>query len=110
MMEKLGCRMDVAANREEAVAMWSDLPYDIVFMDRQMPEMDGFAATGVIRDREGDRHTPIVAITTNAMEGDRERCLAAGMDDYITKPASLEALRRAIARWAPDIPIQTEAG
>ena len=110
MMEKLGCRMDVAANREEAVAMWSDLLYDIVFMDRQMPEMDGFAATSVIRDQEGDSHTTIVSITTNAMEGDRERCLAASMDDYITKPASLEVLRRAIARWAPDIPIQTEAG
>jgi CheY-like chemotaxis protein len=101
MLEKLGCGVDVAANGKEAVAMWAELPYDAVFMDCQMPEMDGYAATGVIRDREKASHTPIVAMTANAMEGDKERCLAAGMDDYISKPVTVDALTQVLNRWVP---------
>ena len=100
MLEKLGCVVDVAANGEEAVDMWSKLPYDLVLMDCQMPELDGYAATGVIREREADGlRTPIVAMTANAMEGDRDRCLEAGMDDYIAKPIRVEICREMLERW-----------
>jgi CheY-like chemotaxis protein len=100
MLEKLGCRVDVAANGKEAVELWSGLPYDVVFMDCQMPELDGYAATKQIRALEaGSRRTPIVAMTANAMEGDRERCLAVGMDDYIAKPVSVEDCRAALDLW-----------
>ena len=97
----LGCRVDIAANGREAVAMWTELPYDIIFMDCQMPELDGYAATRTIRQREGSQRTPIVAMTANVMAGDKERCLASGMDDYIAKPISLHALTEALARWVP---------
>ncbi len=74
--------------------------YDAVIMDCQMPDMDGFAATAAIRHQEDDgSHTPIIAMTANALRGDRERCLGAGMDDYLTKPASLESLREVLLRW-----------
>ena len=99
MLEKLGCRVDVAANGEEAIEMWTRFPYEIVFMDCQMPVMDGYAATAAIRDREGDdNHIPIVAMTANAMEGDRERCLDAGMDDYISKPVAKKVLEKVLKR------------
>jgi len=99
MLEKLGCVVDVAANGEEAVDMWSKLPYDVVFMDCQMPELDGYAVNAQIREREnGDSHTPIVAMTANAMEGDRERCLDAGMDDYLAKPVRVEVCREVLER------------
>ena len=100
ILRKYGCRMDVAANGREAVDMWEKLPYDLIFMDCQMPEMDGYEATSEIRRREGGRaHTPIVAMTANVMQGDREECLAAGMDDYIAKPVSPAHLRNALLRW-----------
>ena len=79
--------MDVAANGREALKMAAQLPYDLIFMDCQMPEMDGYETTGEIRKREGaDRHTPIIALTAGAMAKDRERCMQAGMDDYLSKP------------------------
>ena len=100
MLEKLGCRVDVAANGREAVTMWEAFPYDVVFMDCQMPELDGFGATGEIREREGaNRHTPIVAMTANVMAGDREACIAAGMDDFVGKPIMAEDLSAALNRW-----------
>jgi two-component system, sensor histidine kinase and response regulator len=74
--------------------------HDCIFMDCHMPELDGFEATAEIRRLEAGRHVPIVAVTASAMSGDRERCLAAGMDDYICKPVKLADLQRALERWA----------
>ncbi len=100
MLEKHGCRVDVAANGLEAVELFGQLPYDIVFMDCQMPEMDGYEATAEIRRLEaGGRRTPIVALTANAMAGDRERCIASGMDDFLAKPIKEEMLVAALRRW-----------
>jgi PAS domain S-box-containing protein len=103
MLQKLGCRVDVAGNGLEAVQMTAQLPYDLVLMDVQMPEMDGFSATRVIREREALRGTtmriPIIALTADAMAGDRERCLDAGMNDYVTKPIEPASLHRALTRW-----------
>ncbi len=103
MLEKLGCSADAVANGEEAVAAVARLPYDLILMDCQMPEMDGYEATEAIRRRQGEaRRSVIVAITANAMDGDRERCCAAGMDDYLAKPVTLAALRSMLAKWAPN--------
>jgi len=103
LLERLGCRVDVAANGAEAVDMATRLPYSIIFMDCQMPEMDGFQATAAIRALPGAaRTTPIVAMTANALQGDRERCLAAGMDDYVAKPIGTPELKAAVARWTSE--------
>jgi two-component system, sensor histidine kinase and response regulator len=103
MLENLGCHVDVAANGKEAVEMIELLPFDAVFMDCEMPEMDGYEATAEIRRRQaGQRHLPIIAMTAKAINGDRERCLAAGMDDYICKPVRLEDLEAALDKWIPD--------
>ncbi len=97
MLKSLGFSADAAADGREAVRMVQSLPYDIVLMDCEMPVMDGFDATREIRRREGAaKHIPIVAVTAHAMKGDRERCLDAGMDDYVAKPVSKEELSRAI--------------
>jgi PAS domain S-box-containing protein len=102
MLGRLGCRVDVAANGTEAVAMVRKLPYAVVFMDCMMPEMDGYEATAAIRAIPGPAaRTPIVAMTANAMQGDREQCLAAGMDDYLSKPVRQDQLQEALTRWAP---------
>jgi CheY-like chemotaxis protein len=100
MLERLGIRGDVAANGLEAVRMVTELPYDAVLMDCQMPEMDGYAATAEIRraERSGE-HITIIAMTAEALAGTRERCLEAGMDDYITKPVKLEDLSGVIGKW-----------
>jgi CheY-like chemotaxis protein len=101
LLEKSGCQVDIASNGREAVEMWSSASYDIVFMDSQMPEMDGFEAAIEIRRREqgSGRRTPILALTANTMQGDQEKCLAAGMDDFIPKPFHPTALRQALKRW-----------
>ncbi|MCC6139479.1 MAG: response regulator [Nitrospira sp.] len=105
MLELLGHRVDVAEHGLQAVEATAHTPYDVVLMDCQMPVMDGFSATGAIRERERSsdsaRRLPIIALTAHAVEGDRERCLSAGMDDYLTKPFTLRQLQDLLARWHP---------
>jgi signal transduction histidine kinase/CheY-like chemotaxis protein len=106
MLCALGCEVDIAADGRAGVEAAFSRTYDIVLMDCQMPEMDGYLATAAIRTREADasqqgatRRIPIVALTANAMKGDRERCLAAGMDDYLAKPVRKEQLEQALKTW-----------
>jgi signal transduction histidine kinase/CheY-like chemotaxis protein len=102
MLERLGVRPDVAGNGREAVEMCSAISYDLIFMDCNMPEMDGYVATAEIRRRQASgAHVAIVAMTAEAMEGCRDRCLAAGMDDYIVKPVRPERIAEALRRWIP---------
>lgn len=139
MLEHFGCRVDVVANGQEAVTAVAHTSYALVLMDCQMPELDGLAATRVIRARErqhsvtsgqnrgqqqiagdaqpvsGERcppplHLPIVALTANAMEGDREHCLAAGMDDYLSKPFTQEQLHSLLVRWLRHRPLRDAPG
>jgi CheY-like chemotaxis protein len=108
MLENLGFEVDAAADGRAAIEAAFKRQYDVVLMDCQMPEMDGFQATAAIRAHELDpkasqsalpRRMPIIALTANAMKGDRERCLAAGMDDYLTKPFRTEQLDEVLRRW-----------
>lgn len=100
MLEKLGCKVDIAVNGLEALRMLNQNSYNIVLMDVNMPQMDGIEASNEIRRLEGDGpRIPIIAMTANAMGGDRERCLKAGMDDYISKPVSKDKIIEAIKMW-----------
>ena len=100
----LGVELDTAANGIQALTLWREKPYALVLTDIHMPDMDGFELTRQIRAEETlkgvEKRTPIVALTANALTGEAERCLAAGMDDYLTKPLTLDRLRKAVAQWA----------
>jgi PAS domain S-box-containing protein len=100
--EKIGCRADAFANGKEILQILEKRSYDVIFMDCQMPEMDGYEATRKIREKEsttGKRRVPIVALTANALTGDREKCIVAGMDDYLTKPVDFQILKETLSKW-----------
>jgi two-component system sensor histidine kinase/response regulator len=101
--EKLGYHADIVANGLEVLEALSRIRYDAILMDCQMPEMDGFEATAAIRAAEaeggGGRHVPIIAMTANALVGERERCVASGMDDYLAKPVNIELMQELLERW-----------
>ncbi|MEM9456640.1 MAG: response regulator [Myxococcota bacterium] len=102
LLTDLGCRVDVAGDGQEALELVESVPYDLVFMDVQMPRMDGLTATVRIRERErGEYRLPVVAMTAHAMPEDRERCLAAGMDGYLSKPVKRRDLIRALGQYGP---------
>jgi len=100
LLEKQGCLVEVVDNGSAAVEKARHVAYDLILMDCQMPQMDGFEATAAIRREPGSAgKVPIVAMTANAMQGDRETCLAAGMNDYVSKPFSVKDLKRVLERW-----------
>lgn len=102
MLSKLGAEMILAKNGEEALSLYQENPVDLVLMDCQMPVMDGYVATSRIREWENQANSPripVIALTANVLEGERERCIAAGMDDYLAKPYSQAQLRETIDRW-----------
>ncbi len=104
MLKRLGLTADVVATGREALTALAATPYDLVLMDCQMPELDGYDATAAIRSRRSkvlNRRIPVIAMTANAIQGDREKCLDAGMDDYISKPVSRRALAEALDKWLP---------
>jgi CheY-like chemotaxis protein len=102
LLEKRGHRVQVVANGREALAVLETETFDLVFMDIQMPEIDGLEATTEIRKKErgGPLHLPVIALTAHAMKGDRERCLAAGMDGYLAKPIRPQELDEILERYA----------
>ncbi len=103
MVRKLEVEVDAVQNGEEALASCRAVNYDLILMDCQIPILDGFAATRRIRALDGAHRATIVALTANAMEIDCERCLAVGMDNYISKPFRLEDLSAAFERWLPRV-------
>ena len=106
-LQRLGYSCHVVTSGREALDALATREYELVLMDCQMPEMDGYEATRAIRAAEAatGRHLPVIAMTANAMQGDRAACIAAGMDDYITKPVRVEELRRTVERWMPAEPV-----
>ena len=104
-LERLGCEVELAENGEQGIRAWEAGRFDVVLMDIQMPVMDGYTATRLIREKECiDRHTPIVALTANAMTGQLERCLEAGMDGLLTKPIAIDRLREVLDRIGLAVP------
>ncbi|NJN47460.1 MAG: response regulator [Candidatus Competibacteraceae bacterium] len=101
-LEKLGFAVVTADNGLEALHMLEKDTFNLVFMDCQMPLLDGYEATRRLRDREGEAsHLPVIALTAHAMQGAREKCLAAGMDDYLAKPFKEQELLTVLRRWSP---------
>jgi len=103
LLARLGLQAEIAEDGREAVEMAGAKRYAAILMDCQMPSLDGYEATRRIREAEHGRRTPIIALTAHSMAGDRERCLAAGMDDYLAKPVRAEALQGAIGQWLPEL-------
>ena len=101
--------MAIAKNGRVALRLLSEQPFDLILMDVQMPEMDGFEATALIRalEKRTGRHIPIIAMTAHAMAGDRERCLAAGMDGYISKPVTASALLEQVKHFGETVSFET---
>ncbi|HMV99904.1 MAG TPA: PAS domain S-box protein, partial [Acidobacteriota bacterium] len=104
-LENLNVRVDLAEDGFKALEALAKISYDLIFMDCQLPLMDGFETTAVIREQEmlSNRHIPVIALTANAMRGDRERCLAAGMDDYVSKPFQPQDFQSILERWLPKV-------
>jgi signal transduction histidine kinase/ActR/RegA family two-component response regulator len=102
LLEKMGCHVDIANDGVDAVSKFSESSYDLVFMDCQMPNMDGFEATSRIRELESGHRTPIIALTANCLPEDRARSFQVGMDEFLTKPVVKEQLRDALSRWTPN--------
>ena len=113
MLDILGCEADVVADGRSAVETATRNAYDVILMDCQMPEMDGFEATAEIRRRErlqgGIKRIPIIALTANALAGDEDRCLKAGMDHYLAKPIKLEQLQQVLKLWLPNKKLKSAA-
>ena len=107
LLAKLQLQVDIAVNGLEAVQKATETAYDLILMDCQMPEMDGYEATRTLRQQ--GVQTPIIALTANALEGDREKCLACGMNDYLSKPIQADKLRQTLARWLSETPLQQAA-
>ncbi len=105
MLEILGCEVEVVVTGMEVLSAWRRHPFDLIFMDCQMPGMDGYEATRALRQEEAASvsasRTIIIALTAHAMDGDRDRCITAGMDDYLRKPFNLDQLRHILERWLP---------
>jgi CheY-like chemotaxis protein len=113
LLARLGFQADVAGDGQEALELLASQRYHAVLMDCRMPRMDGYTATHLLRDREWEGaapHLPVIAMTASALAEDRERCLAAGMDDYLTKPLAASDLERALRRWIGEEPTGTWAG
>ena len=111
ILKKMGLCADVVADGKEALRALQTIPYDLVFMDVQMPEMDGLAATKIIRDPHSpvlNHAVPIIAMTAYAMQGDREKCLKAGMDDYVSKPVMPNTLAQVLERWLSSEPVSAQ--
>jgi len=103
MLRQLGCSVEVASNGKEVLERAMPGRFDLILMDCQMPEMDGFEATVLLRQRYGNRCSHIVALTAAAMDENRRDCAAAGMDDYVTKPVSLRTLSDVLSKWLPGL-------
>ncbi|MCB1111546.1 MAG: response regulator [Chlamydiales bacterium] len=101
MLEMMNCAVDGAEDGEEALELYDIYEYDLIFMDIQMPKKDGFQTTSAIREAEekGKKYTPIVALTANALAGDREKYLASGMDDYLSKPIRSTDLAKVLEKY-----------
>ena len=112
MLTHCGCQVDVAPDGRQAVDAFFAKSYDLIFMDCQMPELDGYQATAEIRLREkacgSESRIPIIALTANALVGDRKKCLAAGMDDYLSKPFELDQLVALLQHWVPPRKLEQE--
>jgi CheY-like chemotaxis protein/HPt (histidine-containing phosphotransfer) domain-containing protein len=102
-LKQIGYQADYVENGQEALDRLAEESYDLIFMDCQMPILDGYETTRLLREREGENaHTVVVAVTAYAMKGDREKCLAAGMDDYLTKPVRMAEIAQVLAKWMPE--------